>query len=78
MNWVQCDQTARLFFFVWLFTTTQFGPKFIKIAKVGLNFVKLKISPQTFAQVAKFRQIWSHFGWSEGRDPTMKVEQPPA
>ena len=49
MNWVQCDQTARLFFFVWLFTTTQFGPKFIKIAKVGLNFAKLKISSQTFA-----------------------------
>ena len=64
-----CDQMAILFFIIWLLTTTQICPKFTRIAKVGLKFCQTQRNPQRFAQdllkfaqVAKFRQIWSH--WS--------------
>ena len=34
----QCDQMARLFFIIWLLTTTQICPKLIKFGKVRLKF----------------------------------------
>ena len=36
----QCDQMDLLFFIVWLLTTVQIRPIFIKIAKVGSKFAK--------------------------------------
>ena len=62
----QCDQMGRILFIIWLLTIAQICPKFIRIAKVCLKFCQTKNKPSTvclrflkFAQVAKFRQIWS-------------------
>ena len=38
----QCDQMARLFLIIWLLTTTQICPKFIKFAKVSSKFCQTK------------------------------------
>ena len=62
----QCDQMVRLFLIIWLLTTAQTCPKFVKIANVGLKFCqkqnkqsKVCLRFWKFVQVAKFRQIWS-------------------
>ena len=63
----QCDQMARLFFIIWLLTTTQICPKLIKFGKVRLKFYqtqnkhsKVCLGFLKFAQVTKFHRIWSY------------------
>ena len=58
----QCDQMARLYFIIWLLTTTQICPKFIKIGKVGFKFCRtqnktLKCLPKNFESLPKCRNF---------------------
>ena len=79
----QCAQMARLFFNIWPFITMQIWQiaqhichsrfkilpnskkKFFKIAQILLNF----------ANVAKFRQIWSHWAWFRRPEKWLKKYQ---
>ena len=63
---IQCDQMTRLCFQFWPFTTVKIHPLAKTFfAKVGSKFCQKlnkpsKIAFYNFADVAKFRQIWSH------------------
>ena len=64
----QCDQTVRLFFNIWPLATITNSPIMYQICQSRLNILTnkkktIKNLPkdlQSFAKVAKFRQIWSH------------------
>ena len=65
----QCDQTARLCFQFWPFTAMKIYTNSIHyVAKVGSNICPKLNKPYkiakvclNFANMAKFRQSWSHW-----------------